>query len=594
MGRPEAVFVINPLVSSDLKKYIWFRNDAGQKDRALAVFCRLLISEIYIDGFATDERDYIGKRAFNKPIVDIRKLNSEDAVVFIENECDGSLYNVCETIRVVNPKINKEKMVIFGVGKYGTEVYNKLAQKGLTQGIYCYMDSNSEKCGAGKFKNNLPIYNPHILFELERDFSVIEGAEKYMEMDEQLERSGCLQERFYYKEDRYDYLKYLWGYDKNVELRIGTLADMGKAFGGKTIFIYGNITNGAIKTAKMLKLLDYRFGGFLIEKKDADKEKSNHYPIVFLEDVLKDENFYILLSNDNKKECAKRLQELGLKKGIDYNFTTLFGWGSVKKSMWDINLGYTYDEGSQYPGIAVYGEEDETDYKIAILGNSTTGDRFTDMDDKCWPLFLYEKCKDKKVTIYNCGCNGYTSSQELIKLIRDVLPLKPELIIVYDGFIDICENDEKPFAFSYLTKLLEMAKGDREVQIYKGVDRRGSIFQDWLSNIEMMKTIAQIRECDFLAFLQPSRFYVEKEDIDEYFLTSTLFWNDEAKNQHIAFRQELRRVLAQGKYDYIYDLTEIFNHSPEIYIDACHVYEAGNRVIAENILNKMNEKGFLN
>ena len=139
-----------------------------------------------------------------------------------------------------------------------------------------------------------------------------------------------------------------------------------------------------------------------------------------------------------------------------------------------------------------------------------------------------------------------------------------------------------------------MDKGDREVQIYKGVDRRGSIFQDWLSNIEMMKTIAQIRECDFLAFLQPSRFYVEKEDIDEYFLTSTLFWNDEAKNQHIAFRQELRRVLAQGKYDYIYDLTEIFNHSPEIYIDACHVYEAGNRVIAENILNKMNEKGFLN
>ena len=39
MGRPEAVFVINPLVSSDLKKYIWFRNDAGQKDRAWGVFC---------------------------------------------------------------------------------------------------------------------------------------------------------------------------------------------------------------------------------------------------------------------------------------------------------------------------------------------------------------------------------------------------------------------------------------------------------------------------------------------------------------------------------------------------------------------------
>lgn len=584
MYEVEELFVDNPLVYSDLKKYIWFKDDAEQKEGALALFCRLLISGVYIYGFATDEERYIGEKSFNKVIVDIKELNSEEAVVFIEKEYDEKLYGICQTIKVVNPKVNQNNMVIFGVGKYGTEVFDRLSKKGMKKGIYCFIDSDKEKYGKGKYKEGLPVYSPEILFELGEDFSVIEGAEKYREMDQQLDKAGILQKRFYYREDRSDFLKYIWGYDKDVELRVGTLADMGKAFDKKKVYLYGNITKGAIKTANMLELLDYGFGGFLVDDRNDCGRIISNYPIRVLEEVIKEKNYYLLLSNESKKECARKLKAIGLKKGLDYNYTTLFSWGSIKKSMWDMNLGYTYDEGSKYPGFAVYGEENKANYKIAILGNSTTDDNFTDFNGKCWPAFLYEKCKSSGVTIYNGGSNGYTSTQELIKLIRDVLPLKPDMIIVYDGFIDICENADKPFAFSYLNKLLEDARNGREIEIYKGMEREGSIFQNWLSNIVLMQAVAKASGSKFLAFAQPSRFYIEKENICEYFLSSTWFWDETAKNQHLAFKKELKQQCLMCGYDYIYDLTDIFDDKEDVYIDSCHLYDEGNEIIADEIL----------
>lgn len=590
MQEPQSLFIINPLVYSDLKKYIWFNKDAKQKEGALAVFCRLLISEIYIYGFATDEEEYVGKKAFHKPIVDIRGLNVEETVVFIERECSEKIYNICQKIKIVNPAINSDKMVVFGVGKYGMEAYEQLSQEGLRKGIYCFIDSDKDKCGEGKYKENLPIHSPEILSKLGDDFCVIECAEQYMEMDKQLEREGCLQQRFYYREDRYDYLKYVWGYDQNVELRVGTLADMGEAFGGKKIFLYGNFTRGAIKTAKILELLDYEFGGFLADEREEYKTIIDKYPIRLVEDIVKAKNCYILLSNDDKKECAKKLQKFGLKKGMDYNYTTLFSWGNIKESMWDINLGYTYKEGSKYPGIAVYGDENEKGYKIAILGNSTTEDGFIDNGDKCWPRILYEKCKDRKITIYNGGCSGYSSTQELIKLIRDLLPLMPDLIIVFDGFIDICENANKIFSFPYLNKLLETAKNGKEIITYEGADRNGSVFQSWLLNMELMKAIAQERGSDFLAFAQPSRFLLEKEEVSDYLLSATWFWDEQAKNLHIDFKKELKQNKSKAKHDYIYDFTDIFDDKPGIYIDSCHVREEGNEIIAERIFNIINSK----
>lgn len=53
--------------------------------------------------------------------------------------------------------------------------------------------------------------------------------------------------------------------------------------------------------------------------------------------------------------------------------------------------------------------------------------------------YLYEHLLESKkgdFCIYNGACPGYSSSQELLKLERDCLVLKPTMVIILNGVID--------------------------------------------------------------------------------------------------------------------------------------------------------------
>jgi hypothetical protein len=48
-------------------------------------------------------------------------------------------------------------------------------------------------------------------------------------------------------------------------------------------------------------------------------------------------------------------------------------------------------------------------------------------------------------TIVNGGTGGYSSNQELIKLIRDGLEFKPDIVISYSGINDMGKYNELPY-----------------------------------------------------------------------------------------------------------------------------------------------------
>ena len=111
----------------------------------------------------------------------------------------------------------------------------------------------------------------------------------------------------------------------------------------------------------------------------------------------------------------------------------------------DPNLGYAHGQCSsiidqQIPGFVLYGAPLGTaEVTIAVLGGSTTdpivmSDR-EDIDWHTWPLFLWNLCDEAGLTctILNGGVGGFTSSQEPMKLVRDVLPAKPDIVISLNG-----------------------------------------------------------------------------------------------------------------------------------------------------------------
>ncbi len=79
-------------------------------------------------------------------------------------------------------------------------------------------------------------------------------------------------------------------------------------------------------------------------------------------------------------------------------------------------------------------------YRVATLGGSTTYSSGVDDFELSYPSLL-EKYLHRSgfnaVEIINAGASGYTSHQNLINMQFRVLPLLPDLIIVYQGFNDI-------------------------------------------------------------------------------------------------------------------------------------------------------------
>ena len=78
-------------------------------------------------------------------------------------------------------------------------------------------------------------------------------------------------------------------------------------------------------------------------------------------------------------------------------------------------------------------------YRIVALGESTTFGGTLGLEDKPWPELLEQMIRERlnprrPVEVINAGVAAYTVLDNLHRLARDVLPLKPDMIISYHGY----------------------------------------------------------------------------------------------------------------------------------------------------------------
>ena len=84
--------------------------------------------------------------------------------------------------------------------------------------------------------------------------------------------------------------------------------------------------------------------------------------------------------------------------------------------------------------------EDKKDaYRIVVLGESTTFGFTIATNEKPWPELLEKMIHDRlkisrPVEVINAGVPGYNINQNLYRLPKQILPLKPEMIISYHGY----------------------------------------------------------------------------------------------------------------------------------------------------------------
>lgn len=568
--------VPNEEAEDSKKKYIWYGGSPERRKIQEEMFRFFLQNKIYIQGFISNEKELAGTWMYHKKIIDICDLEKKESIVFAEKEYAGIPHEIfCKAYRL-NPLLKGGQAVIWGAGRNGKAAYEILTNAGID--VMCFIDANKEMQGG---LNGVPVYGLEMLGGLDNSVVLVEAYDEYFEMDKKVqEYCPHIRQKFYC-----DVYSMLILYREQGKILLNLDEDKWDLLKlhGKKVYIYGT-GEDELEISCYLKLMDYHVAAYLSDNSDMKSGILGGYPIMPVADILYEDQYAVYVQGSETGKAKKYLKELGVCMDLDVVMIP-----RKALTIMDVNLGYTYFYEGYYPGISIYGQERKKNYRIAALGGSTTDGTWK---IKSWPQFLYEQLGRKDVTVYNAGVSGYVSGQELIRLIRDILPLKPDMVIVYDGINDSGGNGvfpEEPFAFNYARTVYEfgarhideyLKKMDGKYMVNYGMRSCKGRFGNWLSNIESMHAICETRGIAFHSFMQPM--FMSKGRYNE----SEQEKREKCEGDYCymaGFRDLMKKYDIEASHPYIHDLSHIFDKVENVYFDVYHVYDKGNKIIAEEI-----------
>jgi len=233
---------------------------------------------------------------------------------------------------------------------------------------------------------------------------------------------------------------------------------------------------------------------------------------------------------------------------------------------------------------------------VVALGGSTT-DPYVNYRNS-WPQYLWELLKSNGIdaTVYNGGFAGYTSKDELFKLIRDVFVLKPDLAICYNGVNDLFFADnyeghsryKRPHLSNYQESFFRQF-GD----VLYGLQDKRTVAESYLDSLKLMKAICDIKNTKYYAFFQPC-FPKCSEHTKEYhdgykdvFADFTVLGSMLKVAVNNSYEEFYGIKSAISEYDFIFDFSDLFEEIEDLHYDYAHVNAKGNMTIAANIYKSL-------
>lgn len=321
----------------------------------------------------------------------------------------------------------------------------------------------------------------------------------------------------------------------------------------------------------------------------------------------------VVVAKDDYDFPAARLKLEGMGLSLGVNFKNLRKYVPECLSMpyfYDPVCGFNlYTDDRNTNGFRVFGDiRDRKSLCILTMGGSTT-DAFL-YPFKSWSEILHERLEECGISnvVYG-GVSGYTSADELYKIIRDGMALEPDIVINYSGCNDI--NLRKyPYINSYMKRIsgyLEK-QGNRvgtrfdmnAFGVTWGIDGYSEEDTDanysfWVKNQKMIHAICQSFHIQHITIHQPN-LCNGKKNLTQYekeHLLNICYCGivrqpmEKNIQQAVQFRKRVEEDAIHEEW--IEDFSDIFDNE-DVYIDRFHVNEKGNRIIAEHIFEILNKK----
>lgn len=273
----------------------------------------------------------------------------------------------------------------------------------------------------------------------------------------------------------------------------------------------------------------------------------------------------------------------------------------------DPNLGYGYlrseikeflIKGEKFENGVVHFCSEKERPLIAVLGGSTSDIQY----DGSWVRPFAELVKGS-FKVVSGAVIGYNTSQELIKLIRDIIPLRPDIVISFTGINDIanCQNVKFGNSFTpiYTFEFLKNAvlkyrnkplPGKAQYILSKDklelfdlsvgrtiLDRDQTVFRQ---NLISMKSLCSAHNIRYLPVLQPTlgvgNYNMSEK---EYKMLSDLdvLWRTERK---LSYCDSLREFYEGISNIDLINFSDIFEKIEGCYLDARHPNSIANKEIA--------------
>lgn len=314
----------------------------------------------------------------------------------------------------------------------------------------------------------------------------------------------------------------------------------------------------------------------------------------------------VIVVKDNFPEAKKTLEGLGLSMNNDFKDIQKVSFGASSGVYnYDPVCGYNLDIPKEaYPGFKSHGIISEKGtVRIMTLGGSTTDDFFPYFAS--WPEILHLELEALGVSniVFNGGVTGYSSGEELFKLIRDGVCMDPDIVITYSGVNDSVKG-ANPYINDYMRQICAFLEGSSK---QLGSRRKTNAFgitwgndcmekyknpaYFWLNNQKMMHSICECFGIRHFVFHQPNMVNgkAQLSDYEKEYLLNTCFIGpekyllDDIAKQCKDFRNIIREETSQ--LEWVYDASDIFDDA-DVYIDYAHVKENGNQIIAREILRQ--------
>ena len=317
-------------------------------------------------------------------------------------------------------------------------------------------------------------------------------------------------------------------------------------------------------------------------------------------------------------------RKVNLANGTDIPLLKIQALGSKKASrrqtisVIDPHLGYArrntlsrvrelQDKYAWIEGFAVYSKKApaELDHPVILtLGGSTTD---ATRGDHSWPEELSKLLSERGIsaTVVNGGTSGYSTNQELLKLVRDGLEFKPDIIISYSGVNDRGKYSElpHPMVHRYQRYLLEFltrsqyspffpntvylinkilgAKPTRYLGVTLGVPSRRTLGQQYERNLVLMDAIARASGATFYGIIQPNAYVGPEGEI------RTPRLGKPHSADYVSQLQDLYGQIADLpiRHPFVHSFLSILEGEGLYKRDGIHATLKGNHLIAEKVLD---------